>query len=50
MHFRHITYIAIRLACTMTLLESHTASEMCPVVIGGFVGSILCEIVCKFGN
>ena len=45
-----MTHIAIGLACTMTILEPHTSSEMCPVVIGGAIGSILCDIDCKLGK
>ena len=43
------THIAIGVASSLTILAPETIQELCPIVIGASVGSILCDIDCKIG-
>jgi len=45
-----MTHIAVGLASTIAVLSPQTPTELCPVVIGGAVGSIICDIDCKYGK
>lgn len=41
------THIAVGTASALTILLPRSLQELCPVVIGGIVGSIICDIDCK---
>lgn len=43
------THLAIGVASSLTILAPDTLQELCPIVIGASVGSILCDIDCKIG-
>ncbi|MBE5911737.1 metal-dependent hydrolase [Pseudobutyrivibrio sp.] len=45
-----MTHIAVGLASTIAVLSPQTPTELRPVVIGGAVGSIICDIDCKYGK
>ncbi|MBP5594126.1 MAG: metal-dependent hydrolase [Pseudobutyrivibrio sp.] len=45
-----MTHLAIGLASSITILGPKNIQELCPIVIGASVGSILCDIDCKIGT
>ena len=42
------THIAVGLAASVTIINPHTAEEIYPVIIGGAIGSVICDIDCKW--
>ena len=42
------THITIGLATSLTLLNPQTPEEVLPVVVGGAIGSIICDIDCTY--